>query len=80
MSALDDATLTRIVRAAMRAMHRSVRDGAAEAGGGSRGRTWVYRRSGRPCLRCGTIIAMKRQGPMRRSTYWCPRCQASASA
>lgn len=80
VSALDDATLTRVVRAAMREMHRSVRDGAGETDGRSRGRYWVYRRSGRPCRRCGTTIAMQGQGPMRRSTYWCPRCQASSSA
>lgn len=77
VSALDDAALTRTVRAAMREMHRSVRNGAGEVDGRPRGRYWVYRRSGRPCLRCGTIIAMARQGPMRRSTYWCPTCQAS---
>ena len=75
VGALDDATLTRIVRAAMREMHRSVRDGAGDVDGRPRGRYWVYRRSGRPCRRCGTIIAMARQGPMRRSTYWCARCQ-----
>lgn len=37
---------------------------------------WVYKRSGKPCLRCGTRIEMKRQGEQARSTYWCPRCQA----
>ena len=37
------------------------------------GRLSVYRRSGRPCLDCGTIIRMRRQGL--RSTYFCPRCQ-----
>jgi endonuclease-8 len=68
VATLDDATLTRVVRAAMREMHRSVRDGTSRT-------RWVYRRSGRPCRRCGTVIAMERQGPMRRSTYWCPRCQ-----
>jgi endonuclease-8 len=69
---LDDATLTRLVRATMREMHRSVLAGSGEAGGGAQ---FVYRRSGRPCRRCGTPIAMARQGPMRRSTYWCPACQ-----
>jgi formamidopyrimidine-DNA glycosylase len=39
-------------------------------------RHWVYRRSGRPCFRCGVSIAMARQGQLRRSTYRCPRCQA----
>jgi endonuclease-8 len=73
VASLDDATLTRIVRAAMREMHRSVASGSAGPDP-SRGRN-VYRREGRPCRRCGTAIRMERQGPMRRSTYWCPRCQ-----
>ena len=38
-------------------------------------RVWVYGRSGKPCLRCGTIIRMRRQGTMGRSTYYCPSCQ-----
>lgn len=36
----------------------------------------VYGRRGQPCLRCGTAVEMRRQGPMARSTYWCPTCQA----
>ena len=69
VAGLDDATLARVVRAAMRLMRASVR---AE---GDRGRMQVYRRAGRPCPRCGTTIATARQGPQRRSTYWCPACQ-----
>jgi len=73
---LDDATLTRVVRSAMREMHKSVRAGTEEPEARhGRSRFWVYRRSGRPCRRCGAVITMERQGPMRRSTYWCPRCQ-----
>ncbi|MFV8751076.1 DNA-formamidopyrimidine glycosylase family protein [Nannocystaceae bacterium ST9] len=41
-----------------------------------RGGTWVYERSGRACRECGAVIRMRRQGPLARSTYWCPRCQA----
>jgi endonuclease-8 len=40
---------------------------------------WVYGRSGKPCLRCGTSIAMHRQGSLLRSTYYCPRCQNAGS-
>lgn len=80
VASLDDATLTRIVRTAMREMHRSVRDGTGEVDGQARGRYWVYRRSGQPCRRCGTIVTMARQGPLRRSTYWCAQCQASNAA
>lgn len=39
-------------------------------------RLWVYMRSGRPCLDCGTPIERFMQGDMNRSTYFCPVCQA----
>lgn len=35
----------------------------------------VYGRKGQPCPRCGTLVRMRLQGPMARSTYWCPTCQ-----
>jgi endonuclease-8 len=41
--------------------------------------TWVYRREGRPCRRCGTRIQHGRLGNDElslRDTYWCPRCQS----
>ncbi|QDU62853.1 Formamidopyrimidine-DNA glycosylase [Planctomycetes bacterium Pan216] len=38
-------------------------------------RVWVYGRVGKPCLECGTMIQMRRQGELGRSTYWCPACQ-----
>jgi endonuclease-8 len=39
--------------------------------------TWVYRRDGQPCRRCGTRILVDMQGPtlQERATYWCPVCQ-----
>ncbi|MEM9174158.1 MAG: DNA-formamidopyrimidine glycosylase family protein [Myxococcota bacterium] len=39
-------------------------------------RSWVYNRTGRPCLRCRTPIRATRLGDQARATYWCPRCQA----
>jgi endonuclease VIII len=36
---------------------------------------YVYGRSGQVCLRCGGTIAMVRQGPMQRMTFFCPICQ-----
>jgi endonuclease-8 len=42
-----------------------------------RGGTWVYERSGMGCRECGAVIRMRRQGKLARSTYYCPRCQAS---
>jgi len=36
----------------------------------------VYRRSGRPCPRCGAIIRVAHQGAdLPRLTFWCARCQ-----
>lgn len=40
----------------------------------------VYKRAGAPCLDCGGILQMRRQGSALRSTYWCPRCQPSRVA
>ena len=36
----------------------------------------VYRRKGEPCEVCGTPILLVRVKPSRRSTYFCPKCQA----
>jgi formamidopyrimidine-DNA glycosylase len=47
-------------------------------GDSRRGRQhWVFERTGRPCLRCGTPIASAEQGdpPYQRLAYWCPHCQ-----
>jgi endonuclease-8 len=77
VASLDDAALDRVIATARRLMRASV---AATGGRRTRDtlgadRLWVYRRSGRPCLRCGETIRMRRQGEQGRSTYWCPRCQ-----
>lgn len=40
--------------------------------------TWVYRRAGRPCRRCGTPVRQGSLGadPTReRIVFWCPSCQ-----
>jgi formamidopyrimidine-DNA glycosylase len=37
------------------------------------GQSWVYRRSGQPCRRCGTPISREKLSG--RSTHWCPSCQ-----
>lgn len=42
--------------------------------------TWVYGRARRPCLRCRTPILAFHQGPGRRRTFYCPRCQKPNSA
>lgn len=38
-------------------------------------RLWVYSRGGRPCRKCGTPLASRKDGEAARVTYWCPRCQ-----
>jgi endonuclease-8 len=67
---LDDDTLGRLVATA----HRLLRDSVDRPPG--RAPTWVYRRAGRPCPRCGTLL---RSAPLEteipRTTYWCPTCQ-----
>jgi endonuclease-8 len=35
----------------------------------------VYRRTGRPCPRCGAPIRSRGQGDDNRMAYWCPGCQ-----
>ena len=57
------------------------RDDPAQVTTGDRRRGrqhWVFERSGKPCLRCGTRVAGAKQGdpPYQRLAYWCPRCQA----
>lgn len=39
----------------------------------------VYRRAGRPCLRCGAIVRSRGQGDANRTAYWCPGCQAGGA-
>jgi endonuclease-8 len=38
--------------------------------------TYVYRRAGSPCRRCGTPIQLDQQA--QRVTYWCPACQPAS--
>jgi endonuclease VIII len=76
---LTDEQIDAVIRAARRMMTASVASQSASRrprmtsarGGGYA----VYRRSGLPCLSCGTPIRMRRQGDAGRSTYWCPKCQ-----
>lgn len=71
--------LTRLVRRARSALDANKeRVEQTLTGDLRRGRqTWVYRRKGQPCRRCGTRIAVDQLGPrtQERATYWCPTCQ-----
>jgi endonuclease-8 len=75
VSELDDATLTRLVATARRLLRMSA--------GVTPGRlpVAVYRRAGRPCRRCGTLVrARPLSGEVPRTTYWCPICQPPTTA
>ena len=64
---LDDAELGRVLRVARELMLVAVETGRHPHN--------VYKRTGWPCLRCGTPIRSRGQGDDNRTTYWCPRCQ-----
>ena len=66
-----DETLAEAVAAARALMQESLATGRP-------GRR-VYRRAGRPCLRCGTIVRSRGQGDDNRTAYWCPGCQAGGA-
>lgn len=76
-SEVDDHTLKTLTKTAADLLKKNLR--------GSRRRTrfaldsaelWVYGRSGRPCLRCGETVRMRRQGAQQRSTYYCSNCHS----
>ena len=74
---LDDDQLRGIVATALSLMRRNLlgkpRRTRFRADGS---RQWVYGRSGEPCFECGEMIAMRRQGDLARSTYFCRKCQS----
>jgi endonuclease VIII len=74
---LDDATLQRVLKRARELMRRNTVPGPRRTTFGSfaGSKYWVYERSGQHCLKCDAKIAMRRQGAMQRSTYFCPECQ-----
>jgi endonuclease-8 len=63
-----------VLREAVATARRLMREALAS---GRPGRQ-VYRRAGRPCLRCGTIVRSRGQGDSNRTAYWCPECQEGA--
>jgi endonuclease-8 len=72
---LDDDTLRRIIATARRLLMASAGLAPERAGP-----MQVYRRTGRPCRRCGTAIRSDPlPGEVPRTTYWCPTCQARPS-
>lgn len=84
IGALDDDLLERLVVTARRLMRANrdslVRDTLTEHAPGTRSpraRLWVYGRGGRPCRRCGTLIASRVHGELPRRTFWCQACQGT---
>jgi endonuclease-8 len=65
---LSDEQLATVLRAAREQMQEAVESGRKTFA--------VYRRRG-PCPVCGGRLASRGQGDANRTTYWCPRCQAS---
>lgn len=56
---------------------RVTRDLSGDARGGER--YYVYSRTGKPCVRCGSAIACAQLGEPMRWTWWCPRCQSAGT-
>ena len=69
---VDDADLRAVLESAHESMRASVE--------GGRPPRHVYRRAGRPCLRCGGIVRSTPQGSNARTAYWCPGCQVGGNA
>ena len=69
VSSLTDEELGALVSTAARIMGENLGPFTG------RPQRWVYRRTGRPCRRCGTAIQSRAQGDQARITYWCPSCQ-----
>ncbi|MCU4186919.1 hypothetical protein K6U06_21315 [Acidiferrimicrobium sp. IK] len=79
--ALDDESLDALVATASRLMGANAQSKSpARSFDGPGQRTWVYRRGGRPCRRCGTTIRRDVLGRQARPVYWCPGCQPSPGA
>ena len=70
MGETADEDLERALREAARLMRASLEGEPEERA--------VYRKSGRPCPRCGGRIRSRGQGDDNRVAYWCPACQPTA--
>jgi endonuclease-8 len=75
VSAFDDETLAAVVARARRLMSSNLRGAMRTTTRNQSQRFYVYERKGKACLRCPSIVEMRRQGEQARSTYYCPQCQ-----
>ena len=69
--------LPTVIGTAHRLLARNAPRPSQSTTGDERRPHYVYRRAGRPCLRCGSRVRTARQGtpPQARDAYWCPACQ-----
>ncbi|MET0772160.1 MAG: DNA-formamidopyrimidine glycosylase family protein [Candidatus Limnocylindrales bacterium] len=77
VGAVEPDARERLVRTGARLL-RANRDGPRRTTTGRDAdgeRLWVYRRTGRPCRRCGTAVRSTVIGELPRRVYWCPTCQ-----
>lgn len=70
-----DEALTDLYALARRLLAANLGPGPRRTRDARGGGLWVYKRSGRPCLRCATPIMLRPLGRHQRPTYWCPGCQ-----
>ena len=63
------------LRAVLEAAHELMRASLD----GARPPRRVYRRAGRACPRCGSVVRSAAQGAHARTAYWCPGCQVGGS-
>ncbi|MDQ6838461.1 MAG: hypothetical protein M3137_09065, partial [Actinomycetota bacterium] len=75
--AVDDDTLDELVATASRIMvvNATTASPIGRSFDAAADQTWVYRRGGRSCRRCGTTVERGVLGRQARSVYWCPTCQ-----
>ena len=81
LATLSDETLGRLVDAgqALLRANRMAPSRTTVPGARSGDRLWVYRRTGRPCRRCGQLIRSRVAGDPARRTWWCQSCQPGPS-
>jgi endonuclease-8 len=76
---LGEERIVSILEEAKKQMRANMGTNARRTRGLTGENLWVYRRSGKNCLRCGETIRMIRQSELLRSTYYCPSCQVRSS-
>ena len=83
-SVSDDKLRAMLVRGADLIKRNSAGGRRVTTAPGTPADTYVYGRTGRPCLRCRTPIVSRvtraRETSNPRRTYWCPSCQPAATA